>query len=156
MKLETAFDLCDAIVAAILVAQPTWLVSTEVDPQKDASKLPLDIVELMIGPIAVEEVMDKDSRKIIAGEVTLAMRLRSKIGTQNALTKVRAKAVQWDAAVAILQRAQGYNLGAAGHFHWNAGMAALITDSLRKDHVVSIGSVDISFMAPRRNPKWEA
>lgn len=156
MRLDTAFDLCDAIAAAIKSAHTSWDVSTVVDAQIDSAKLTADGVEIALLPVSNEEVVEKDSRHVIGTEVLVAIRLRTRVGSRSTTSQVREKCVFWDEACAVIQRAQGFDLGERGHFRWNAGTGALNFEALRKDHVVLIAAIDTSFMAVRRNPKWSS
>lgn len=156
MRLDTAFDLCDAIAAAIKAAHNTWDVSTVVDAQVDNAKLPADRVDIALLPVSNEEVVEKESRHAIGTEVIIAIRLRTRVGSRSSTSQVREKCEAWDQACAVIQRAQGFDLGERGHFRWNAGTGALNFDALRKDHVVLIAAIDTSFMAVRRNPKWSS
>lgn len=156
MRLDTAFDLCDAIAAAIRAAHTTWDVSTLVDVQIDSSKLTADGVEFALFPVSNEEVVEKDSRHVIGTEVLVAMRLRTRIASRASSAEVREKCGLWDEACAVIQRAEGFDLGERGHFRWNAGTVALNVEALRKDRCVFISAIDTSFMAVRRNPKWSS
>ena len=154
MKLDVVWDLLDAIKTAIVAAESSWTVEVMIDPTTDVKNLPSSGIELHLMPCANEEGFVENSRQAIGAEVTIGMRMRSRLGKNISTTEARAKSLEWDKAVKILQRPNGFDLGAAGHYRWHSGAAGFDQMALRKDHVISICSTEIVLTAIRRNPRW--
>ena len=154
MTMGLLWALCDSIVSAIAAAQPTWQVEVALDAQRnlDALKTGED-VELLIGPIDAEEENSEGSRRGIAGSLTIAMRLRSRLGDSLDTQVAREKCSKWDMAVAILQRREGFDAGSFGKVYWTGGTAGIDLLALRNDRVVSVCSTDITFASLHFKPK---
>lgn len=154
MTMGLLWALCDAISAAITAAHSAWTVEVVADPQKELGDLKAgDDIEIMIGPISSEEENVEGSRRGIAGSMTVAMRLRSRVQDLSNTAAARAKCVAWDQAVEILQRREGFLAGAFGQVYWTGGTGAIDIGALRSDKVVSICSTDISFSSLHLKPK---
>lgn len=137
------YALCDAVKAAVLAAEPTWLVNVVFDAMRDAKSYTVGKVEVDIGPLSSHEQRGMEetggaSRKRVDAEIKIAVRLRCRVNAVTPEAQDRAQAIEFDKVVRILQRRSGFDIPDAGTVAWKELDDFSDVLSLREDRLVSI------------------